>query len=207
MQDELKVEINKFFEENSYNRILSNNSANIQFLKYYETVYKEDVCGACPGKFAKAYNQLKYFTTSNKSLIMKEESVFELQKDIVIYDKISHSHYSSKNLTDQGALNLLASNPKFAKKFTKLPDGWEQMVEDHKAGIIKEASIESPRPLTPKEQGPTNEELKEDLFSSTKKNLQGRCKEMGLPFENWSGFTRDGLAEYLYDQLVKPSAD
>lgn len=207
----MKEEIKQFLIENSILKISRNNEANIRFSNYYQAVFKEEVCGSCPGKFNAAYDRLNNFINSNKKQIMTAESTFEMKKDVVVYDRISHKHYSNKNLTDKAAINLLSTNPKFKKVFTVLPDGWEGMVEQAKNNPSDPSSDTDP------DQNPENfslpsqvidtEVLKEELFSLTKKTLQKRCKSMDLDPEQWGAMNRDELAQYLFDLMAKPAAE
>lgn len=129
-------------------------------------------------------------------------SQFKLRKDSVIYDSLSHAHYSNHNLTDTAALNLLASNPRYAKSFESLPDNWEKMVEDHKLGI-EIANEEKSKKAEDDDTGDaqTLEQYIEFVTGSTKKALQKECRKANLPVAEWSNRSQESLAEYLISRF------
>lgn len=203
-----KIEIREFLERNRARKILTNIELNLQFVKYHNQIFKRDFCSACPGQLEDAYNELLNYSTSQTQIKMSS-SKFSLRKDSVIYDSLSHAHYSNKNLTDQAALNLLASNPRYAKSFETLPDGWEQMVEEHKLSmeISKEEKSQAGQEQENEgDESQTLEQYTEYVTSSTKKALQKECKKLGLPAHEWSTKSQEGLAEYLIDKFQATKA-
>lgn len=199
--ENLKIEIREFLQANRARKILTNLELNLQFVTYHRAIFKRDFCSACPGQLEDAYNELLNFTIS-KTHITMSSSKFQLRKDSVIYDNISHAHYSNKNLTDQAALNLLASNPRYAKSFESMPDDWEKMVEDHLLGleIAKEEKAQQADD-DDSQDGQTLERYTEFVTASTKKALQKECRKLNLPTNEWGTLPQEKLAQYLISKF------
>ncbi len=201
--ENLKIEIREFLQSNKARKILTNIELNLRFVAYHSQIFKRDFCSACPGQLEDAYNELLNFTISNTQVKMSG-SKFSLRKDSVIYDNISHSHYSNKNLTDEAALNLLASNPRYVKSFETLPDNWEKMVEEHILSLeISKEEKANENNADNGESGDimTLEQYSEFVHGCTKKALQKECKKLNLPSSEWGTFSQEKLAEYLISKF------
>lgn len=194
----IKEEIAGFLKAHTIVQIQRDNAINIRFADYYNKIFHDDICQGCPGAFSAAYDKLNNFINSNQPIIMESTSQFQMEKDVVIYDRLSHAHYSNKNITDEAALNLIATNPKYANSFPVKPDGWEQMVKQHKSGLNKSKDMEQEQ-----EQEKQPSEIEQELFSSTRKTLQLKCSAMNLPADQWSQLKRDDLAAYLLKEISK----
>ena len=105
----------------------------------YNDVFQKQVSG-CINCYADAFFELINLLKNEKAEIENGQEVaienqFVLKRGVLLYDKLNLD--ASKmlcftNLTTKLALYHLATNPDCVKYFAKLPDDWQQQVEEYK---------------------------------------------------------------------------
>lgn len=123
-----KEKLNKIWD-NDYQTIMSGKDNGIPFLSYvFDLHYKlfGEVCSSCPNKISGYIKSIK--NLKNKPIMENTNQKFVLKEGVMIPVAGTSEAYSSKNLTDEKAIELLASNENRISLFFKYPEDWKKQV-------------------------------------------------------------------------------
>lgn len=99
--------------------------------RLYRSLNRSTLC--CLDQVESALIQLSNHITKAESLTKpkKMPNKFVLKEDSLLYSDRLHQYYTPDTITDEVAIEFLASNKVYANFFDSLPEGWEKLVDEY----------------------------------------------------------------------------
>ena len=154
----------------------------IPFLKHIfdfnQKIYGQ-ICSNCPTQIPNYINRIKTFKIDKMENIENVTNEFQLKKDVIIPIPGTSEAYSEHNITDEIAISLLSENENRISLFEKVPNDYEDLIQDFRA---KQLEVELKEELEVQlevelEELPTNLLPNNSALEQDSKQLEVELKE------------------------------
>lgn len=130
--DDLINRVKIFLQNNNASTIIHINGH--LFAELFNEVFNSPPrCAGCSTEVLQDIDKLTKFANGEHVIIKIKQMDFKLKEGEVVYDNITHAHYSerSSGWDEEKALNVLHSNPGERSRFELLPANVDELIEQH----------------------------------------------------------------------------